>query len=573
VRGGVGQGLLPARAQTTQANGKSAEVPLRHEKVVFERKIVWQNGGGSSVQFLFADHVLDTDRRELHRGSEAISVEPQVLDLLICLVQNRNRVVTKDDLIASVWRGRIVSEATLTSRIYAARKAVGDSGQGQKLIRTISRKGLRFVGDVRTQSDCDYSVAVADQLPSAQSRQPTHAPLPMPERPAIAVLPFDNMCSDPAQEYFSDGISEDVITALSKLRWLFVIARNSSFIYKGKAVHIKQVAEELGVSYVLEGSVRKLGERVRITAQLNDVTTGGHIWAERYDRNLADVFAVQDEITEAIVAAVEPQIYAAENFRARRKPPESLDAWELVMRALSHFWRVTQQDNIAAQELLEKAIAIDPNYGQALGLLATSHIFGVHMGWSDKTMAPVAERAALAAIRADSEDPWAHHALGCTYLFGRRFDDALAEFEAALRLNPNFSLAQCYYCVTLAYSGRWQEAEEAVHRALRFSPRDPLSALYYGAASYAQFVGHNYDEAMRLARTSIRLRGDFTGAHRVLVAAAGMAGQAEVAAAAMKELRRAQPDVSLAWIVDRMPLKLAADREHYLEGFRRAGLE
>ena len=164
--------------------------------------------------------------------------------------------------------------------------------------------------------------------------------------------------------------------------------------------------------------------------------TGSHIWAERYDRNLADVFAVQDEITEAIVAAIEPQIYAAENFRARRKPPERLDAWDLVMRALSHFWRVTRQDNAVAQELLERAIAIDPNYGQALGLLATSHIFGVHMGWSDKTIAPVAERAALAAIRADSEDPWAHHALGCTHLFARRFDDSLAEFESALRLNP-----------------------------------------------------------------------------------------------------------------------------------------
>jgi TolB-like protein len=560
VRGGASQGLLPARAQTTQANGKRAEVPLRHDKVVFERKIVWQNGGGNSVQFLFADHMLDTDRRELHRGSEAIPVEPQVLDLLICLVQNRNRVVTKDDLIASVWRGRIVSEATLTSRIYAARKAVGDSGQGQKLIRTISRKGLRFVADVRT--GCDQSVAGADD-----SRESAHPALPPPERPTIAVLPFDNMCGDPAQEYFSDGISEDIITALSKLRWFFVIARNSSFTYKGKAVNIKQVAEELGVTYVLEGSVRKLGERVRITAQLNDVVTGSHVWAERYDRDLADVFAVQDEITEAIVAAIEPQIYAAENFRARRKPPEHLDAWDLVMRALSHFWRVTRQDNVIAQELLERAIAIDPTYGQALGLLATSHIFSVHMGWSDKTVAPAAERAALAAIRADSDDPWAHHALGCTYLFARRFEDALAEFDAALRLNPNFSLARCYYCIALTDNGRWQEAEEVV------SPRDPLSALYFGAAAFAQYVGRNYEKSMQLAREAIRLRGDFVGAYRLLTAAAAMAGQAEVAAAALEALRRAQPDVSLAWIADRMPIRHDADREHYLEGFRRAGLE
>ena len=388
-----------------------------------------QSGGGRNVQFVFADHTLDIERRELRRGSESIAVEPQVLDLLIYVVQNRDRVVSKDDLIASVWGGRIVSDATLTSRVYAARKAVGDDGQGQKLIRTIARKGLRFVGDVHTQ--VNGAPNSAGRRGADGGRPQALAPAsPHSERPAIAVLPFDNMCGDPAQEYFSDGISEDLITALSKLRRFFVIARNSSFIYKGKAVHLKQVAEELGVDYVVEGSVRKLGERVRITAQLNDVLTGSHIWAERYDRDLADVFAVQDEITEAIVAAIEPEIYAAENFRTLRKPPERLDAWDLLMRALSHYWRLTRQDNADAQALLERAIAIDPNYGQALGLLATSHMFSVHMGWADTAVvAPIAERAALAAIRADSEDPWAHHALGCTHLFARRFDDALAEFE------------------------------------------------------------------------------------------------------------------------------------------------
>jgi TolB-like protein len=221
------------------------------------------------------------------------------------------------------------------------------------------------------------------------------------------------MSGDPEQEYFSDGISEDLITALSKLRWFFVIARNSSFIYKGKSVHMKQIAEELGVSYVVEGSVRKGDDHVRITAQLNDVATGSHIWAERYDRSLVDVFAVQDEITEAIVAAIEPQLYAAENFRARRKPPDSMDAWDLVMRALWHYWRVTRQDMLVAQALLEKAIAIDPNYGQALGVFAATHTFSAHMGWADTaTTLPIAERAALAAIRADNEDPWAHLALG-----------------------------------------------------------------------------------------------------------------------------------------------------------------
>ncbi len=526
------------------------------------------------MQFSFSNHALDTDRRELRRGSDQIAVEPQVFDLLVYLLQNRNRVVSKEDLIAAVWGGRIVSDSTMTSRINAARKAIGDSGERQQLIRTIARKGLRFVGAVVVHSDdtrADSRGAVLTTLDNDQDRpRSTQA---RTDRPAIAVLPFVNMSGDPEQEYFSDGITEDIITALSKLRWFFVIARNSSFIYKGRAVHIRQIADELGVGYVVEGSVRKGGDRVRITVQLNDVATGSHIWAERYDRGLADVFAVQDEITEAIVAAIEPQIYAAENFRARRKPPNSLDAWDLVMRALGHYWRVTRQDNLVAQALLEKAIAIDPNYGQALGVLAASHTFSAHMGWTDMAAAaPLAEHAALAAILADSEDPWAHYALGCAHLHNRRFDDSLAEFELALRLNPNFALAQAYRGLTLSYCGRWEEGIVAARRALRLSPRDPYASIYCGIAAYSHYVGRDYEEAMRLSREGIRQRGDFVGAHRVLTAAAGMAGQPEVGRAALQELRRAQPNISLDWIANKLPIQQPAETQHYLEGFRRAGL-
>jgi TolB-like protein/cytochrome c-type biogenesis protein CcmH/NrfG len=521
----------------------------------------------------FGDYEIDVERRELKRAKTPVHVEPQVFDLLVYLVRNRDRVVSKNDLIASVWGGRIVSDSTLTSRINAARNAVGDRGEDKKLIRTVARKGLRFVGTVHMQPNRDGLADVADPPADETQEQPRLA-LPLPDRPAIAVLPFINMSGDPEQEYFSDGISEDIITALSKLRWFFVIARNSSFIYKGKAVHMKEVGQELGVGYVIEGSVRKSGDRVRITVQLNDVATGSHIWAERYDRSIADVFAMQDEITEAIVAAIEPQVYAAENFRAKRKSPDSMDAWDLVMRALSHYWRVTRQDNVVAQALLEKATAIDPSYGQAHGVLATSHTFSAHMGWEDMAAAmPVAERAALAAIMADSEDPWAHHALGCVYLFGRRFDDSLAEFELALRLNPNFSLAQGYYGLALSYCGSWEEANTAARRALRLSPRDPFSAIYYGIAAYAQFNGRNYDEAIRLSRESIRQRGDFVGAHRVLTAAAGMAGHTDIATVSLQELRRVQPNISLAWVAGQMPIKLQVDREHYLEGFRRAGMD
>jgi TolB-like protein len=304
------------------------------------------------VQFLFADHTLDTDTRELSRGGETIAVQPLVFDLLIYLIENRDRVVTREDLLAALWGGRTVADSTLATHVNAARRAVGDSGEEQKLIRTVARRGLRFVGEVQSALDGNVPAPAA-------ARTAGSAALPDSSRPAIAVLAFNNMSGEGAQDYFSDGISEDLITALSKLRWFFVVARNSSFSYRGRAVPMKQLADELGVDYVVEGSVRKDGNRVRITVQLIDVETGSHVWAERYDRELADVFAVQDEITEAIVAAIEPQLYAAEHVRARRKAPENLDAWELVMRALSHFWQMTREDNTAAQKLLEQAIAID----------------------------------------------------------------------------------------------------------------------------------------------------------------------------------------------------------------------
>src|SRR5215475_10822203 len=373
----------------------------------------------TNVRFLFADHTLDIPLRELRRGAIPVPVEPQVFDLLSYLVKNRDRVVTKTDLLGAIWGGRIVADSTLASRLNAARKAVGDSGEQQKLIRTVVRRGVRFVGDVELRPADAKRTQVDVTLSTKEYSRPIA--IPQAERRGIAVLPFDNMSGEADQDYFSDGISEDLIFALSKLHWFFVIARNSSFTYKGKSVHVRQIGEELGVSYIVEGSVRKEAGRVRITVQLNDVATGSHLWAERYDRELADMFAVQDEITKAIVAAIEPQLYRAEHRRARRKPPENLDAWDLVMRALTHFWKVTSEDNLAAQGLLEKAIAIDPNYAQAHAVLAVSHTFGAHMGWeSAATATPIAERAALLAVQSDGEDPWAQLAQACAHAYRGR---------------------------------------------------------------------------------------------------------------------------------------------------------
>ncbi|RQH11252.1 winged helix-turn-helix domain-containing tetratricopeptide repeat protein [Bradyrhizobium sp. RP6] len=514
------------------------------------------------MRFRFENNVIDGDLRELTCDGAAVPLQPQVFDLLLYLVTQRARVVSKGDLISQIWSDRIVSGSALNSRINAVRKAIGDDGATQRLIKTIPRKGFRFVGEVREEA-------------AASPARPGTVPTPprVADRPAIAVLAFENMSGDPAQDYFGDGISEDILTALSKQRWFMVIARNSSFTYKGRPVHVRQIAEELGVRYIVEGSVRKADSRVRITAQLNDAVSGSQLWAERYDRELVDVFAVQDEITNAIAAAIEPQIHAAENFRAHRKPPASLDAWDLLMRALSHYWRVTRQDHGAARALLERAIAIDPNYGQALSVLAVNDMFGVHLGWAElAAVAPVAEAAALAAVRCDHEDAWAHAALGSVCFSTRRLADALSEFEQALALNPNFSLAQGYYALALSYAGRSQDAFEAAQRAIRLSPRDPSLAIYHGIAAYARFTERHYDEAMALAREAIRHRGDLTGAYRVLAVSAGMTGDEMLAEMALSELRRTQPGISLHWIATQLPWANDGDREHYLEGFRRAGL-
>jgi TolB-like protein len=246
------------------------------------------------VQFLFEDHVLDIDRRELRRGAHQVPVGPQVFDLLVYLVQNRERVVTKDDLLDAVWSGRFVSESNLTTRINAARKAIGDSGEEQRLIRTVSRKGFRFVGAVRTAAE-----NATTEVPASTAT--TRIPLPLPDKPSIAVLPFDNISGDREQEYFADGMVEEIITALSRFRQLFVIARNSTFTYKGQAVDVKQVGRELGVRYVLEGSVRKSNDQVRIAAQLIDATTATHLWADRFDRAIENIFDLQDRLTASVV--------------------------------------------------------------------------------------------------------------------------------------------------------------------------------------------------------------------------------------------------------------------------------
>jgi adenylate cyclase len=396
--------------------------------------------------------------------------------------------------------------------------------------------------------------------------------LALPDKPSIAVLPFQNISGDTEQEYFADGISEDLITALSKVRWFFVIARNSSFTYKGKVVDVKQVGRELGVRYALEGSVRKAGNRLRIAAQLIDATTGNHVWAERYDRELADVFAVQDEITERVVAAIEPQLYAAEHFRSQRKPPESLDAWECVVRALSCFGQGTRAGAAEAEALCRRAIAIAPDYGQAHSLLAW--MLARRAVWSGDLTAILLDASAEArtALGLDEQDPWAHLAHGMVLFRGRRHGEAERAFRRALDCNPNFALAHASLGWLLAVRGAHEEAVGSAEYALRLSPSDPrVGAQASHVMAFARFAAGHYEDSVTAARETIERYPEYLPAHYVLIAAAAMQGEREAAGEALGTLLRVQPDFSLAWVSEVMPWA-GEIGERLLAGWRKAGV-
>lgn len=297
----------------------------------FKTKCLPCTAGSVSLRYLFDEFVFDVDRRELRRGTDIVSVAPRVFDLLDYLICNRERVVSKEELIAAVWGGGVISDAALTTRINAARNAISDSGDAQCLIKTLPRKGYRFIGHVR-QEDSD----VARVGCRIEPVQPAPA---LPDKPSIAVLPFVNLSADPEQEYFADGIVDDIITALSHFKALFVIARNSSFTYKGRAVDVKQVGRELGVRYVLEGSVRKAANRVRITGQLIDTANGAHVWAKQVDGSLGDISDLQDQVTESVVGAIAFAVEKAEIERAKRKPTESLDAYAIYLRGMAKVYQ------------------------------------------------------------------------------------------------------------------------------------------------------------------------------------------------------------------------------------------
>ena len=519
----------------------------------------------------FGDYSLDTDRQELLRGAELVVIEPQVFDLLHYLIRHRERVVSKDDLIADVWKGRIVSDSTLTSRITGARQAIGDSGDQQRLIRTIARKGLRFVGEVRESATGSTPPLKQDVTPLAASGT---APS-LPDKPSIAVLPFANMSGDPEQDYFSDGITEDIITALSRFRWFLVIARSSTFVYKGQGVDVKQVGRELGARYVLEGSVRRSGQRVRITAQLIDAACGGHIWVEQYDRELSDIFAIQDEITARVASAIQSKLWVAEELRGCKRSVDDLGAWDLVARAVSHQYKLTPADSETAIGILRQAVQRYPDYAPAHAVLAYIPILCAAVGWTP--LAHVRELAVAhinRALELDPEETWAHEALGQLADNCGRNDDAVRHFRTALDLNPNLATARCSLGWVLVRGDRLEEALVCFElaRKLRTSPHDPWCAFELAGIGAVHYFAGRYLEAAKWARQSAQVRGGLLAGYRFLCASLAQAGQIDEARSAMRTLRQLHPEISIAWIKQSLPGYAPRLMAHYLEGLRKAGL-
>ena len=360
-----------------------------------------QQKGIGSLRYFFGNYALDTDRRELRRGADMVLTSPQVFDLLEYLIRNRERVVSKDDLVSAIWKGRIVSDAALTTRLNAARSVIGDSGEEQRLIKTLPRKGFRFVGAVNERNQDSTATLVDSRV---ESSEPV---LALPDKPSIAVLPFENMSGDPEQEYFADGMVEEIITALSRFRWLFVIARNSSFTFKGKAVDVKEVGRRLGVRYLLEGSVRKASGKVRIAGQLIDAVTGAHIWADRFERDLTDVFALQDELTVAVVSAIQPKLLQTEIEMATRRPPEHLTAYDLYLRARQKSYLRSREGFAECSQLAHRALDLDPRSVVAASLAASAHLDNVALGFSNDPQFERKEAVRLVrlALSIDDSDP------------------------------------------------------------------------------------------------------------------------------------------------------------------------
>jgi TolB-like protein/Flp pilus assembly protein TadD len=510
--------------------------------------------------FYFADCELDADRRELRRSGQVVAVEPQVFELLTYLVSHPDRVVSKDEINAAVWGGRIVSDAALSSRINSVRQAIGDDGKAQSLVRTVHGRGFRFVA------------AVSSDAPRPE---PAQTDRKSRESPVVAVLPFENLSGDATDDFFSDGVTADIVATLAKHRWLSLVARNTMTQLKLRSAGIAAVARETGADYVVEGSVRRMGERVRVNVQLVDVRSGHCTWAERYDRESKDIFDVQDDITQTIAARLEPEI-GVEERRKITSAPASRDfhAWEFFHLGTSHFFKFTGPDNLKAQELLRQARELDPNFGDAHAWWAYATVLGT-VYWDTEPSAAVLDEALAATLRALELD--GQNAL--FYALNARVQVARGEYESAIEggkiaidLNPSLAAAHCGLADSFTYLGRYEQAIERFERAIALSTNDPQRWAFFTYGALALILKQEFERAVEWAERAAAIPNHqyWTPAHKAVALA--YLGREDEAGRALKVAMAEQPNLSVSFVRKKMYfLKRQDQLEFYLEGLARAG--
>ena len=483
-------------------------------------------------EITFGPFRLSFGRRQLLRNGVAVPLGSRAFDLLAALAQRSGNVVSKDELLAEVWPGTIVEENNLQVQISALRKALGDGEEGSRYLLTVPGRGYRFVGSVERVSTAPLS----------------GASLPLPDKPSIAVLPFVNMSGDPEQEYFAMGMAEEIITALSRSTWLFVIARNSSFTYKGRAVDVREVGQELGVRYVLEGSVRRGGNRLRFTGQLIDAINGAHIWADRFDGELSDVFELQDRITEKVVAAIEPKLQFAEIERLKHKRVADLNAYDHLLRAQQLEYEFTEESLDKALGHLRQALAIEPAYAPAMALAAYCYGEKRFQGWTKDFEAETAQglRLMSGALELAHFDPnvlW----MSALASWQLGFDTKRAQELAyrSLESNPNSAIAMTIAGWIEAYSGNYGRGRELLTRSQRLNPRDPRAWFTASGLSIVCLGEERFEEGGEWARKALAQNPRYTVAMRLLAANLAHLGQADAPAGAVADMLRVEPDLTI----------------------------
>jgi adenylate cyclase len=560
-------------------------------------------GASNGRSFRVADWTVDPAGGRIRRGDDVVRLEPKVMDVLVYLARRPGEVITRTELEAAIWPGVVVGYDALTRAMFELRRAFEDSPKAPRIVETVSKRGYRLIAPVVAADTLAGPRAPAEGQATAEAQAPApgtrwgsivvagavvalvaslvwlapwksrQSPVPAKAAPvAIAVLPLENLSADPAEGYFADGMTDDLITDLTKVSGLMVISRESSFAYKGQSPDVRRVADELGVRYVLHGSVRRAGERVRINAQLTDAATDGQLWAERYDGDLREIFAVQDQITEQIVSALAIKLTPAERQYLARADTKDLQAYEHFLKGQEQFFRYAKASNQVAREHFEQAIALDPNFARAYALLAWTHTFDFMNGWSEapEHSLDLGESLATQALAIDEALPVAYFVRGLVHRERGEYVKALVEAEKAISLDPNYANGHVLYATLLYYAGRPQEGLERMQMAIRLNPHHPYNYPFHLGQAY--FVLARYDEAIEAFERGLNSNPASERLRVWLAAAYAQAGRIDDARWEIDQVLAANPEFSLQRIKGVFPFTDAADLERFLQGLRQAGL-